>query len=169
MRPESAIIQGGADMQVIGKQPGFTLIEVMIVVAVLGILAALAVSQYQTFSTRAKIGEGLVLLGPVKLAVSEYYASHGRLPSATNWLTLLRELGLSVDTDTGAASGNYVKRIWWNNTEREIRIRYGFAPVDDKVIHLRADFTAGQAIWTCFAPGGNEGVPSKYLPGSCRA
>ncbi|WP_373508313.1 pilin [Thiocapsa sp.] len=157
-------------MPVIGKQPGFTLIEVMIVVAILGILGALAVPQYQTFITRAKIGEGLVLLGPVKLAVTEYHASHGRLPNATNWLTLLRELGLSVDTDTGAASGSYVKRIWWNNTAREIRIRYGFDPVDDKVIYLRADFSpAGQAIWTCFAPGGNEGVPSKYLPGSCRA
>ena len=155
-------------MQVIGKQPGFTLIEVMIVVAILGILAALAVPQYQTFITRAKIGEGLVLLGPVKLAVTEYHASHGRLPNATNWLTLLRELGLSVDTDTGAASGSSVKRIWWNNTEQEIRIRYGFDPIDDKLVALRADFTpSGHAIWTCYAPR-TDGVPVRYLPSTCR-
>ncbi|EGV18224.1 pilin [Thiocapsa marina] len=155
-------------MFVIGRQPGFTLIEVMVVVAILGILAALAVPQYRTFSTRAKISEGLVLLGPVKLAVSEYYASHGRLPTATNWLTLLRELGLNVDTVSGAASGIYVKRIWWNNTAREIRVRYGFAPIDDKLVALRADFTSnGQAIWTCFAPD-TDGVPFRYLPSTCR-
>jgi type IV pilus assembly protein PilA len=168
MRTESATSQAGADMQVIRKQPGFTLIEVMIVVAILGILAALAVPQYQTYSTRAKISEGLVLLGPVKLAVAEYHASHGRLPSATNWLTLLRELGLNVDTATGAASGAYVKRIWWNNTAREIRVRYGFDPIDDKLIALRADFApSGQAIWTCYAPR-TDGVPVRYLPSTCR-
>jgi type IV pilus assembly protein PilA len=157
-------------MQVIGKQPGFTLIELMIVVAILGILAALAVPQYQTFTTRAKISEGLVLLGPVKLAVAEYYASHGRLPDVpgNNWLALLRELGLNVDTTTGAASGAYVKRIWWSNGAREIRVRYGFDPIDDKLIALRADFTpSGQAIWTCYAPG-RDGVPVRYLPSTCR-
>ena len=111
-----------------------------------------------------------MLLGPVKLAVAEYYASHGRLPDATHWLTLLRELGLKASSATGAASGAYVKRIWWNNGEKEVRIRYGFDPIDDKVIYLRADFNpAGQVIWTCLAPGGDEGVPSQYLPGSCRA
>jgi type IV pilus assembly protein PilA len=155
-------------MKVIGRQPGFTLIEVMIVVAILGGLAALAVPRYQTFATRARIGEGLVLLGPVKLAVAEYYASNGRLPNATGWLDLLRELGLNVSMNSGAASGNLVKRIWWNNTEQEIRIRYGFDPVDDKVLYLQAVFSAsGQAIWTCYAPL-TDGVPVKYLPSTCR-
>lgn len=157
-------------MKLIGKQPGFTLIELMIVVAILGILAALAVPQYQTFTTRAKISEGLVLLGPVKLAVAEYYASHGRLPDVpgNNWLTLLRELGLNVDTAAGAASGAYVKRIWWNNGAREIRVRYGFDPIDEKLIALRADFTpSGQAIWTCYAPR-TDGVPVRFLPSTCR-
>lgn len=157
-------------MQVIGKQPGFTLIEVMIVVAILGILAALAVPQYQTFTTRAKISEGLVLLGPVKLAVAEYYASRGRLPDVpgNNWLALLSELGLNVSAVSGAASGSFVKRIWWNNGGKEIRIRYGFDPIDDKLIALRADFTpSGQAIWTCYAPR-TDGVPVRYLPSTCR-
>lgn len=157
-------------MQVIRKQGGFTLIEVMIVVAILGILAALAVPQYQTFTTRAKISEGLVLLGPVKLAVAEYYALHGRLPDVpgNNWLALLGELGLNVSAASGAASGSFVKRIWWNNGEKEIRIRYGFDPVDDRVLYLRAVFGAsGQAIWTCYAPG-KDGVPVKYLPSTCR-
>lgn len=148
---------------------GFTLIELMIVVAVIGILAALAIPQYQTFTTRAKVAEGLVLLAPVKLAVTEYHATRGELPDATNWLTLLRELGLPVSVTRGAAAGSHVKRIWWNNTEQEIRVRYGVAPIDDKVLYLQAEFgDASLAQWRCYAPDDDEGVPARYLPSSCR-
>jgi type IV pilus assembly protein PilA len=157
-------------MHELGRQRGFTLIELMVVIAIAGLLAALAVPQYLVFTTRAKISEGLVLLAPVKVAVTEYHALYGGLPDEGNWLALLRTLGLNANIGSGAASGRYVKRIWWNNTDREIRIRYGFAPVDDRVIYLRADFTpSGQPIWTCFTPGGNEGVPVRYLPSGCRS
>jgi type IV pilus assembly protein PilA len=149
---------------------GFTLIESMVAVAILGILATLAVAQYQLYTTRAKISEGLILVAPVKMAVVEYHAVHGGLPEARNWLALLKTLGLNVDADTGAAAGPHVKRIWWNQAGREIRIRYGFAPVDDKVVYLRLDFTpSGHVIWTCIVPTGNEGVPARYLPSSCRS
>lgn len=148
---------------------GFTLIELMIAVAVIGILAALAIPQVQAFSTRAKIAEGLVLLAPVKLAVTEYHATRGALPEATNWLTLLAELGLPVSATRGAAAGSYVKRIWWNNTEQEIRVRYGFEPIDDKALYLQAEISAtGQFSWRCYAPDDDEGVPARYLPSSCR-
>ncbi|UHD18927.1 pilin [Thiocapsa bogorovii] len=102
--------------------------------------------------------------------MAEYYASHGRLPDVpgNNWLALLRELGLNVSAVSGAASGSFVSRIWWNNGEKEIRIRYGFDPIDDMIIALRADFTpSGQAIWTCYAPR-RDGVPVRYLPSTCR-
>ncbi len=158
-------------MKLIGKQPGFTLIELMIVVAILGILAALAVPQYQTFTTRAKISEGLVLLGPVKLAVAEYYASHGRLPDVpgNNWLTLLRELGLNVDTAAGAASGAYVKRIWWNNGAREIRVRYGFDPIDEKRHRVASRFHAvGSGDLDLLRAPATDGVPVRFLPATCR-
>lgn len=149
---------------------GFTMIELMIVVAIVGILAAIAIPQYQSYTTRARITEGLVLLSPVKLAVVEYHATHGRLPAATNWLVLLRELGLPVSASSGAAAGTYVKRIWWNNTAQEIRIRYGFAPIDDKLLYLQASFNAeGRAAWRCYAPAGASGVPARYLPSTCRA
>jgi type IV pilus assembly protein PilA len=148
---------------------GFTLIELMIVVAIIGLLAALAIPQYLSFTTRAKIAEGLGLLAPVKLAVAEYYSVNGALPSETNWLALLRELGLSADMDSGAASGSHVKRIWWNNGEQQIRIRYGVAPIDDKLLYLEAEFDdAGPISWHCHAPAGGDGVPSQYLPANCR-
>jgi type IV pilus assembly protein PilA len=148
---------------------GFTLIETLIVVAIIGILAALAIPQYLSFTTRAKIAEGLGLLAPVKLAVAEYFTVHAALPNETNWLALLKELGLSADMNSGAASGAHVKRIWWNNGERQIRIRYGVTPIDDKLLYLEADFDTGGAMtWRCYAPSGSEGVPSQYLPASCR-
>lgn len=150
------------------RSGGFTLIEMMIVVAIIGILAALAIPQYLSFTTRAKIAEGLGLLAPVKLAVAEYFSIHGALPNETNWLALLKELGLSADMDSGAASGSHIKRIWWNNGERQIRIRYGVTPVNDKLLYLEADFdNAGAITWRCYAPLDSDGVRPQYLPASC--
>jgi type IV pilus assembly protein PilA len=154
-----------------GTQTGFTLIELMIVVAVIGILAALSIPFYQSFTTRAKVSEGLVLLAPVKTAVVEYHATHGDLPAAGNWLSLLKELGLPVSAQSGAAAGSFVERIWWNGTENEIRIRYGVAPIDGKVLYLQADFDdSGPLAWRCYAPSDEDedGVPVQYLPSSCR-
>lgn len=141
----------------------------MIVVAVIGILAAVSIPAYQDLVTRAKISEGLLLLAPVKTAVLEYHSVNGALPSATNWLTLLQELGLPVSATSGAASGQYVERIWWNNTHQQIRIRYAMAPIEDKLLYLQLDLGAlGQMGWRCFAPAGSDGIPERYLPASCR-
>lgn len=151
------------------QQRGFTLIELMIVVAIIGVLASLSIPFYQSFTTRAKVSEGLVLLAPVKSAVVEYHAVNGDLPTSSNWLKLLHELGLPVSAEAGAASGRYVKRIWWNSAEREIRIRYGVAPIDDKVLYLQADIDGSSALaWRCYAPDDDDGVPREYLPSSCR-
>ncbi len=65
------------------KQQGFTLIELMIVVAIIGILAAIAIPAYQDYTVRAKVGEGINALAPAKMAVSEFYISSGWMPSLT--------------------------------------------------------------------------------------
>ena len=62
------------------KQSGFTLIELMIVVAIIGILAAIAVPQYNTYITKSKASEGLTLANGAKLAVAEYHSMNGEMP-----------------------------------------------------------------------------------------
>lgn len=144
---------------------GFTLIELMIVVAIVGILAAVAIPIYQRYVVRAKVSEGLQLSAPVKQAVGQYYAVHGSLPESSNWTRVLAALGLPDSSSTGAASGDYVKRIWWYDDA--IKIKYRGGPIEDKLLFLRADFDGAAIRWDCETPSG-DGVPERYLPARCR-
>lgn len=150
---------------------GFTLIELMIVVAIIGILAAIAVPVYINYIARAKVSEGLALAGPVKTAVTEYYSTHGRLPDieGNNWTQVLEALSLPNSSESGAASGKYVKRIWWyNNADAPaIKIRYSGIPIEDDLLFLEADINEGAIRWHCTAPS-SEGIADRYLPASCR-
>lgn len=147
---------------------GFSLIELMVVLAIVGILAAVAVPRYADSVVRARLSEGLVLLSPVKVAVAEYYAVHGHMPTATNWLALLKELGLPVSTIRGAAASTHVERIWWNRGAQEIRVRFDVQPIQGKLLTLKADTTRSGIRWQCASPAGAEGIPPRFLPASCR-
>ena len=77
-------------------QQGFTLIELMIVVAIIGILAAIAIPQYAEYTNRARVSEGLQLAAGAKTAVSEFYSANNAYPSSNP------EAGLAP---AGAAKG----------------------------------------------------------------
>src|SRR5476649_1245503 len=94
-------------------QKGFTLIELMIVIAIIGILAAIAIPAYQNYTVRAQVTEGLNLADGWKTAVAEYYAQNGVMPTAAN----LTAAGLVAST------GKYVTSV--TSTLGAITVTYG--------------------------------------------
>jgi|SRR5918992_79187 type IV pilus assembly protein PilA len=141
-------------------QQGFTLIELMIVVAIIGILAALAVPAYQDYAVRAKVKEGLDLAGPAKTAVSEFWSSKTRLPSSNASAGLPPSGNIQGKyTASVGVNNNGVITITYNNVESKI---------DTKTIVMTPTTTGtdGAAVkWDC-ATGGS--VDGKYRPAECR-
>ena len=84
------------------KQQGFTLIELMIVVAIIGILAAIAIPAYQDYTIRAQVSEGLNLSGAAKAAVTEYFQDQGAFPGTNNLAGL--EAAVNI-------AGKYVSQV----------------------------------------------------------
>jgi type IV pilus assembly protein PilA len=165
-------------------QKGFTLIELMIVVAIIGILAAIAIPAYQDYTIRSQVTEGLNLAGTLKAAVSENFANNGVWPAD------LKTAGV-VDVNGNATppSGKYVSGVTIANGT--INITYaatgGYqanSAIDAKVLSLKPLVSANQdVVWVCGykAPptGANEStggasangttnILAKYLPSNCR-
>ena len=146
------------------QQKGFTLIELMIVIAIIGILAAIAIPAYQDYIVRSKVSEGLNLAGAAKLAVAETFDSKGYYPATDN-----TSFGLPIPA---SIQGNYVASITAAGGSGEITILYkgsGLnAEANSKVIVLVPDTAnSGAMAWTCDSTGGTD-MPGKYLPANCR-
>ena len=133
-------------------QKGFTLIELMIVAAIIGILAAVAIPAYQDYTKRAHVAEGLLLASGVKSAVTEHFASEGVWPDS------------SLAAGIGILSGNAVKSVTVN--KGEIIILFNVKVVDNAKLLLKPTVNDNFLItWKCIA---GVGMLSKYLPANCR-
>ncbi|MBT8092974.1 MAG: pilin [Gammaproteobacteria bacterium] len=144
-------------------QSGFTLIELMIVVAIIGILAAIAIPAYQDYTIRAQITEGLNLASTAKTAVSEHYHDTG------NFATSNAEVGLQNDTEI---KGKFVTEVGVGNDgsgiDGEIQIIYGNdvnAGIDGKTLVLTPGTTStGSILWSCTS----STIQNRHLPAACR-
>lgn len=139
------------------KQQGFTLIELMIVVAIIGILAAIAIPAYQDYIVRSKVTEGLNLASASKTAVAEYFQTKGSLPSSNAMAGVVSDVSIT---------GNNVKKVNIGNNG-VITITYsGEAALADKTLLLTPTTTNGAVKWSCVTNGTLAG---KYRPSSCRS
>lgn len=141
-------------------QQGFTLIELMIVVAIIGILAAVAIPAYQDYTIRARVTEGIGFAAAAKTSVAEYYVSQGEMPGDAT------EAGFSTDVSTEIVQG--LSYTFTDTSEGYIDVSFNDLGGDADAGEL-IRFTgtgSGQGVtWDC-ATGST--LDAKYRPANCR-
>lgn len=138
------------------KQQGFTLIELMIVVAIIGILAAIAIPAYQDYTIRAQVSEGLSLASAAKSAVSEYYQDRGAWPgdNATAGLAAAASIFGKYTTGVTVSGAGLITVTYGNDANTQLVGNLVMTPADN----------GGAIEWDCDA----STIQAKHLPAACR-
>ncbi|HFA5441548.1 TPA: pilin, partial [Neisseria gonorrhoeae] len=159
-------------------QKGFTLIELMIVIAIVGILAAVALPAYQDYTARAQVSEAILLAEGQKSAVTEYYLNNGIWPE--------NNASAGVASSPTDIKGKYVKEVEVKNgvVTAQMASSNVNKEIKDKRLSLWARRQDGSVKWFCGQPvtraddaanddvtadaNGNDGINTKHLPSTCR-
>ena len=156
-------------------QKGFTLIELMIVIAIIGILAVIALPAYQDYTARAQVSEAISLMEGQKSAVVEYYADKGAWPANNE------QAGIATNT---SIQGKYVAQVDVGANgviTATMKTADVNSEIKGKTVSLTPTATTttgsgnnakttgnGSFTWTCTSDSANGGIESKFLPSSCR-
>ncbi|GAA5071098.1 pilin [Lysobacter panacisoli] len=137
------------------QQHGFTLIELMIVVAIIAILAAIALPAYQDYVTRAQVSEGISLSTGAKVAIATYYGDNARFPTDNE------DAGMA---DPGSINGKYVESVTVDDTGTISVLFSGSASakISGQTLTMQVHDNDGSLSWEC------GGLPNNYMPGTCR-
>lgn len=142
------------------NQKGFTLIELMIVIAIVGILAAIALPTYQDYTARSQMTEALNLAGGQKSAITEFRSNTGKWPSSN------LEAGIVVPS---GLTGKYVEKVTITGTQSAglINAQMKGTNVADSIksatLTLKGEEKSGSYVWSCWSS-----VSNRFLPSSCR-
>lgn len=147
-------------------QKGFTLIELMIVVAIIGILAAIALPAYQDYMVRTKVSEAVLAASSGRTAVAETFSQKGTMA--------LSQVSMGVQNQTS----RYVSAVAFTGTSPTVgditvttatatALGLGTATNTQLILRGTGDTTTGSVAWTC-GKGTTNPIPAKYLPSSCK-
>jgi type IV pilus assembly protein PilA len=150
------------------RQGGFTIVELMIVIMVIGVLAALVLPGVRANSVRARMSEAILALGPCRNAVTEAYQSGGDLPDAGNWGCEKDNVSIYVDFVRVNELGVIRASLRGFNDLRINTHDITLAPLDSTG-NIPSGAGATIRSWRCGSPVDTTmPVPTQYLPGSCR-
>ena len=152
------------------SQSGFTLIEVMIVVAIIGILAAVAMPMFRDYSARAKVTEAMVQLTNCRNIIQEVYMSGGSLPGVDSWGCEAENPSKFIERISTTNEG--VVKVTLSSNVADLRLAFHditMAPMNSAGTPM-SDLDMGSPVrrWRCGSPADGTDLSNNFLPASCR-